>query len=99
MGSERHRLRGDPTTTLLSYVLKGVPSLPHAACRNQAHLFDGDRRGGPVTAQASEICLTACRSYPECAAWVNGLHPDRRPRGVIAGQFRRSIPRKRKETE
>jgi hypothetical protein len=98
LGTERRKIRSTPAVTLLCCILKGSPSLPDAACRNQARLFDGDRHGGPVTAEAQQICLTGCRSYPECAAWINGLRPDSRPRGVIAGQFRRSIPRKRKET-
>jgi hypothetical protein len=99
MGTERKKIRGDATVTLLSYILRDCPSLPNAACRGRAREFDGDHRRGPITQQAREICLFACPAFPECSQWVNSLHPDARPRGITAGQFRRSIPRKRKEAE
>ena len=68
-----------------------APSLPGAACRNRAELFDR-AAGGYVRADveyarsAGPRPMSVVPSLAQCRAWFDSLPVSKRPRGVIAGQ-------------
>jgi hypothetical protein len=85
----------------ISALLAGVPDLPGARCRGRADLFEATVGVRPVdgrptraeleNARTAALCLCAtCPALDACRAWLDGLGPARRPRGVIAGQVVKS---------
>lgn len=64
------------------------PDLPGAVCVDPAarEVFDqaADVRIAGAVAEAAWAC-SRCPALPECRAWVQGLPPSRRPRGVVGG--------------
>jgi WhiB family redox-sensing transcriptional regulator len=71
------------TAELLGRILRGVPRLPGAACRDQPGVFGSDDEDDQAVAVA--ICQS-CSALPACAAWVDSLPRSQRPNGVVAGQ-------------
>jgi hypothetical protein len=71
----------DPTGTvaLLSKLLRGIPKLPGAMCRNHRELFDS--ADPDDTAAAVEICRS-CPSLDACRTWAS---QQCRLFGVVAG--------------
>ena len=77
--------------------LAAAPRFPGARCRDQWRLFDTAAAGRSLprvqVAQAQARAIALCRGCPAlqaCAAWVDGLEPWQRPRGVVAGRLNTS---------
>jgi WhiB family redox-sensing transcriptional regulator len=77
-------LRLDPggTAELVGKILRGVPRLPGAACRDHPELFNSDDADDQGAAVA--ICRV-CPALPQCRAWVSALPRACRPIGVVGG--------------
>ncbi|OBK91482.1 hypothetical protein [Mycolicibacter sinensis] len=72
---------------LLSAILAGVPALPGAACRDRLETFDAAASGDREAAEAAvEICR-ACPAFVACERWAERAYPQKKPAGVLAGQF------------
>lgn len=73
----------------LSELARGAPWLPGARCRGRAHLFspaEGNIEGGAARQkQALQLCR-GCPSLTTCRQWLDGLAPESKPSGVVAGQ-------------
>lgn len=76
-----------------------APHLDGAACRHHPQIFDDtvpDIANRPRAAAARREALTICREQcpclAQCAAWLDSLDPDQRPRGVIAGRINQHHP-------
>jgi hypothetical protein len=81
-----------PTAVDLLHTIATTPNLRGAACVQHRNVFDAclTHAAGPtVYAKAIRICAT-CPALAACRAWVAGLPPRERPRGVIAGLIRHS---------
>lgn len=75
---------------LLATVLTGAPTLPEAACRGMAPMFDAELPGETVDERESRLGLAVrtCRSCPElgaCTGLLAGL-PARHQVGVMAAR-------------
>lgn len=76
---------------LLTTILKGMPSLPGAACIGLGDLFAAEHAGD--VQRARKICLS-CEAFSPCSDWIQGR---RDVTGVVAGQLRpRSTPKPRR---
>ena len=79
----------------MSALLADIPDLPGARCAGLADLFEAtvDEHGKADTRTERErariaalrLC-NACPALAPCRAWLDGLRPTWRPRGVVAGQ-------------
>ncbi|MCA2248825.1 WhiB family transcriptional regulator [Mycobacterium intracellulare] len=69
---------------LVGAILRGVPKLPGALCRQRPGLFDGD--GDETAEQAAELCRH-CPALRECGDWAATLRHNQ-ANGVLAGQRR-----------
>lgn len=72
--------------------LAAAPRLPDAACRGLGELFDraAGKSQAKDTREARTVALDLCHACPTlhgCRAWLDGLPPDQRPLGVVAGQI------------
>ncbi len=73
--------------------MAAAPPMPEAACRGRWDLFDLTAPEGPgklaaEVTQARTIALEVCAGCPElaaCQSWLNGLRPQDKPLGVVAG--------------
>jgi hypothetical protein len=78
------------TAELAGQILRGVPRLPGALCRDNPYLFDPLDQSDPnrpgVEAEALSICQR-CRVLPECQRWVDSLPPKERCGGIVAGRI------------
>lgn len=79
----------------MSALLADIPDLHGARCAGLADLFEAtvDEHGKADTRTEREhariAALRLCNGCPAlapCRAWLDGLRPTRRPRGVVAGQ-------------
>lgn len=66
--------------------------LPDASCRGHAQLYDrtAGKSQATDTREARTTALALCHACPDeqaCRAWIDGLTPDQRPIGVVAGQI------------
>jgi hypothetical protein len=71
-----------------------APCLLAAKCRSRHALFDPPALSeDPNTAAARHALALSlcehCEALPRCREWLNGLPPQRRALGVIAGTVRR----------
>jgi hypothetical protein len=76
------------TAELIDAITRTVPRLPGARCRNHRDLFDRTAIRGAGMNKARREALEICAGCPallQCRRWINGLEPDAKPRGVIAG--------------
>ncbi|GAA1071971.1 hypothetical protein [Tsukamurella spumae] len=91
------RLDAAGTFQLLARILDGTPKFDGAACAGRGDLFDPvepDEHPDDAeyrTTAAAQLCRT-CPALVDCAQWIDGLTPARRPAGTIAG---RRAPRTR----
>ncbi|MGH3939115.1 MAG: hypothetical protein ACRDTG_10870 [Pseudonocardiaceae bacterium] len=90
----------DAATALLAAILTGIPSLPEAACRRRAPLFD-DQHPGETTEQQQQRLNTArtvCQDCPAQAGCRAALH-EQPPRwggiGVQTAQILVALARRR----
>jgi WhiB family redox-sensing transcriptional regulator len=83
----------------MAALIGAIPDLQGARCVNHVELFDNAiarrRDAAGKLAPKSEVdaarsaALRVCESCPalaRCEAWLEGVRPYRRPRGVVAGQ-------------
>ncbi len=91
----RHPASPVPWCELTAMILRGVPTLPNAACRGHPRLFDGDTP--EHRSKAIEICQHCCPEIHNCHKWAAALPNSRRVSGVVAGKYRNGIHRKEKE--
>nr|WP_233209245.1 hypothetical protein [Mycobacterium sp. ENV421] len=79
----------------MAALLADIPDLPGARCAGLADLFEAtvDEHGKAAPRSEREDARTAalrlcnaCPSLAPCRAWLDGLRPTQRPRGVVAGQ-------------
>jgi len=75
-------------SSLFAVIANYAPELPGAVCTDPAarDVFDrvtDTRITGPV-AEAVWVC-SRCPVQQACQAWVEGLAPSQRPRGVVGG--------------
>lgn len=90
-GSRPRRIVSAPWVDLTAAILRDVPRLDGALCAGRAGAFDGhDGRDGPGTQSARALCAR-CPALPACTEWVSRTAASRRPRGVVAGQWRGSM--------
>lgn len=80
-------MRGDSDGVLglLVAVLRGVPRLDGALCRDRHTLFDGDQGTADFAAERAQDLCFRCPVLHDCATWAAG-QPDTRLHGVIAGR-------------
>lgn len=86
-----------PWVEVLAAILRGVPSLPGAACAGHPEPFDPPERGDDPhdTAERHAFAVSACQrcpALPACRAWFASLRPTQRPHGVTAGQVHNPRP-------
>lgn len=82
---ESARVGGWPE--LVGAILRGVPSLPGALCRQRPGLFDGD---DDETAEGAAAICRRCPALQACGARVDTLRHNQ-VNGVLAGQRREWI--------
>ncbi|MCF6386029.1 WhiB family transcriptional regulator [Mycobacterium sp. MBM] len=80
-----------PAVDLLAVVLRQLPALPGALCRNRSELFDSEEPADVATAVS--LC-ERCPALDACRAWVTGLSYPARPAGVVAGRRYHRRPRR-----
>ena len=74
-------------SALFAMIAAYSPELPGAVCVDPAarEIFDRvDTRATAAVAEAAWVC-SRCPALTACRAWVEGLPPARRPRGVVGG--------------
>ncbi|WP_164681145.1 hypothetical protein, partial [Mycobacterium intracellulare] len=80
-------MNADQLGQLMSAWVKSVPRMPDAACRGNPGPFDLDVKCSREAIDAAiEMCLS-CPAMVACAAWVDSLPADQRPRGVCGGRL------------
>ncbi|MBZ4558588.1 hypothetical protein GBO17_14245 [Mycobacterium avium subsp. hominissuis] len=73
---------------LIGSILRGVPSLPGALCRNaDPTLFDGD---DDETAERAAAICRRCPALEECGDSADNMRHSQ-INGVVAGQFRQWV--------
>ena len=74
-------------TETLNALIRDIPPLRDAACRDRTEVFDvRDGRDHKAIQQAQAICRE-CPVLQRCTEWLDGLPKFRRPSGVVAGRF------------
>ncbi|BBY67560.1 hypothetical protein [Mycolicibacterium helvum] len=88
----------------MAALIAGIPDLPGARCKGKADLFEATVGVRPVDgrpsrdelenarSEALRLCET-CPALDACEAWLDGLRPTRRPRGVVAGRVVNTVNR------
>jgi hypothetical protein len=78
----------------MSALIADIPALPGARCAGLTDLLEATiaENGKPASRAEVEIARTAalrlcneCPALAPCRAWLDGLRPTHRPRGVVAG--------------
>ena len=77
----------EPWVEAISPILRGVPPLRGALCRQRPELFDGDNNED--TRQSAALCAR-CPAREPCAAWADKLRHNQID-GVVAGERREWI--------
>lgn len=75
-----------PAVDLLAVVLRQLPVLPGALCRNRSELFDSE---DPADVAAAVNLCGRCPALADCRAWIETLSYQARPPGTIAARHYR----------
>lgn len=75
------------TVAILAAILAGTPRLPGAACRDHVGLYDAAADGGRDAAQEAVDICRRCPVLDACERWAERAYPQKKPAGVLAGQF------------
>ena len=85
----RIKITTAPLIELAAEILRGVPSLPNAACRDQGDLMDATTAADIATATA--LCRR-CDDLERLSACCAPIPRVRQPAGVTAGVYRAPPP-------